>query len=48
VVLALDERNVPVEEISLARPSLDDVFLRATGHKIEADELVGAPARSQL
>jgi ABC-2 type transport system ATP-binding protein len=37
VVLALDERKVPVEEISLARPSLDDVFLRTTGKHLEED-----------
>jgi ABC-2 type transport system ATP-binding protein len=48
VVLALDERSIPVEEISLARPSLDDVFLRKTGHHMEADDLLGAPARSEL
>lgn len=40
VVLALDERKVPVEEISLARPSLDDVFLRTTGKHLEEDALV--------
>jgi ABC-2 type transport system ATP-binding protein len=48
VVLALDQRSIPVEEISLARPSLDDVFLLKTGHHMEADALLGAPARSQL
>jgi ABC-2 type transport system ATP-binding protein len=48
VVLALDEKGVPVEEVSLGRPTLDDVFLKATGHKMERDDLVGAPARSQL
>ena len=48
VVLALDERSIPVVEISLARPRLDDVFLLKTGHKIESDDLLGAPARSQL
>jgi ABC-2 type transport system ATP-binding protein len=37
VVLALDERSVPVEEITLARPSLDDVFLRTTGKHLEED-----------
>lgn len=37
VVLALGERNVPVEEITLARPSLDDVFLRTTGKHLEDD-----------
>jgi ABC-2 type transport system ATP-binding protein len=40
VVRALDEGGVPVEEITLARPTLDDVFLRKTGHHIEPqDEL---------
>ncbi len=48
IVLALDERSIPVEEISLARPRLDDVFLQKTGHKIESDDLLGAPARSEL
>jgi ABC-2 type transport system ATP-binding protein len=42
VVLALDERKVPVEEITLARPSLDDVFLRTTGRHLEAGEHAGA------
>jgi ABC-2 type transport system ATP-binding protein len=42
VVLALDERKVPVEEISLARPSLDDVFLRKTGHHLEEGDDGGA------
>jgi ABC-2 type transport system ATP-binding protein len=37
VVLALDERKVPVEEISLARPSLDDVFLQTTGRHLEEE-----------
>jgi len=44
VVLALDERKVPVEEISLARPSLDDVFLRTTGKHLEEDAQQGGAA----
>jgi ABC-2 type transport system ATP-binding protein len=36
IVRALDESNVQVEEISLARPTLDDVFLRKTGHHMES------------
>jgi len=45
VVLALDERKIPVEEIALARPSLDDVFLRKTGHHLEgAHAPEGGPA----
>ncbi len=48
IVRALDELGVPMEEISVSRPTLDDVFLRTTGHKMEQDDLLGAPARSQL
>ena len=49
VVLALSEKSVPVEEITLSRPSLDDVFLRTTGHKLEKDaQYMAAPARSEL
>jgi ABC-2 type transport system ATP-binding protein len=44
VVLALDERKVPVEEITLARPSLDDVFLRTTGHHLEDGTAEGGTA----
>jgi len=39
VVRALDERSIVVEEITLARPTLDDVFLRKTGHHMEAGEM---------
>jgi ABC-2 type transport system ATP-binding protein len=35
IVLMLDQAKVGVEEITLARPTLDDVFLRKTGHHIE-------------
>lgn len=31
----LDERGLPVEEASLRRPTLDDVFLQLTGHAAE-------------
>ena len=37
IVLLLDEASVQVEEVALSRPTLDDVFLRKTGHHIEAD-----------
>jgi ABC-2 type transport system ATP-binding protein len=39
VVRALDERSIVVEEISLARPTLDDVFLRKTGYHMEAGDM---------
>lgn len=38
IVRLLDESQVPVASITLARPTLDDVFLRATGHHLEVDE----------
>ena len=34
-VRLLDEAKVAVESITVASPTLDDVFLRATGHRIE-------------
>ncbi|MCU0307308.1 MAG: ATP-binding cassette domain-containing protein [Thermoleophilia bacterium] len=41
VVRAMDDAGVAVREIDLAEPSLDDVFLAATGRHLEGDE---APA----
>ena len=38
VVLLLNEANVPIEEVTLARPTLDDVFIRKTGHHMESEE----------
>jgi ABC-2 type transport system ATP-binding protein len=35
VVRLMDEAKIPVEQITVASPSLDDVFLRATGHRLE-------------
>jgi ABC-2 type transport system ATP-binding protein len=35
IVLLLDEAAIQVAEVSLAHPTLDDVFLRKTGHHIE-------------
>ncbi len=44
IVLALDESSVAVEEVTLARPTLDDVFLRKTGHHMEAHDVNLEPA----
>jgi ABC-2 type transport system ATP-binding protein len=44
IVRVLDESDVQVEEITLARPTLDDVFLRKTGHHIESHEHNVEPA----
>ncbi|MBF6599717.1 MAG: ATP-binding cassette domain-containing protein [Dehalococcoidia bacterium] len=38
IVLLLADASVPVREVTLAQPTLDDVFLRKTGHHLEADE----------
>ena len=38
IVVILTEASIPMEEVTLARPTLDDVFLRKTGHHLEADE----------
>jgi ABC-2 type transport system ATP-binding protein len=37
IVLALNEASLEVKEVTLAHPTLDDVFLRKTGHHIETD-----------
>jgi ABC-2 type transport system ATP-binding protein len=40
VVRALDDAGVAAEDIALRRPTLDEVFLRLTGH--HADEEAAA------
>lgn len=37
IVLGLDNASVRVGEVTLAHPTLDDVFLQKTGHHIEQD-----------
>ncbi len=45
VVRALDAAGIEVEDIGLRRPTLDEVFLRLTGHPAEArDERIEVPA----
>ncbi len=39
IVLALDEAGVEVGDVSIAQPSLDDVFLQATGRHLRAGEM---------
>ena len=43
IVLRLSEASIPMREVTLSRPTLDDVFLRMTGHHIEADRGLAAP-----
>ena len=38
IVLALDEAGIEVGDVAIARPSLDDVFLEATGHHLQVEE----------
>lgn len=45
VLRLLEGKGVGVSDIALSRPSLDDVFLRATGHSLRDEMAAGAPAR---
>jgi ABC-2 type transport system ATP-binding protein len=38
LVLLLDGASLQAKEVTLARPTLDDVFLRKTGHHLEAED----------
>jgi ABC-2 type transport system ATP-binding protein len=40
----LDAGDIAVAEIGLRRPTLDDVFMRLTGHAAETAEVTGDPA----
>ncbi len=44
IVRKLDEARVEIRELSFSAPSLDDVFLKHTGHKMRAEE-VRMPSR---
>jgi ABC-2 type transport system ATP-binding protein len=41
IVRRLDSAGISVGTISVARPSLDDVFLEATGRRLAVDESGG-------
>lgn len=45
IVRAFDAKGLRLSSINLSRPSLDDVFLKHTGHRIRAEELVKPPSR---
>lgn len=45
IVRAFDAGGIRLSSISLSRPSLDDVFLKHTGHRIRTEELVKPPSR---
>jgi ABC-2 type transport system ATP-binding protein len=46
VIRALEGRGIGVADIALSRPSLDDVFLRATGHSLKDEGTLTASTRS--
>ena len=43
VVRTLDEASLPFSNLRLARATLDDVFFKATGHRIEPGDQAGQP-----
>ncbi len=45
IVRAFDSASLRMSAISLSKPSLDDVFLKHTGHRIRTEELVRPPTR---
>ena len=44
IVLMMNEASVSMAEVTLARPTLDDVFLRKTGYHIESEAPAPTPA----
>jgi ABC-2 type transport system ATP-binding protein len=47
VVRDFDEAGVPIDDIGLRRPTLDDVFLALTGHAAELAEPAAAPVAAR-
>ncbi len=45
IVRAFDASGLRLSSINLSRPSLDDVFMKHTGHRIRAEELTKPPSR---
>jgi ABC-2 type transport system ATP-binding protein len=39
IVRTLDESKVPIAQLTLSRPTLDDVFVKHTGHKMRTEEV---------
>ena len=44
VVRAMDEATIPIVDIQLHKPTLDDVFLTLTGHSTDAEDAEPEPA----
>jgi ABC-2 type transport system ATP-binding protein len=47
LVGALEAQGLEVEQVTLSRPSLDDVYLEATGHAFREDGETPAPSRTR-
>jgi ABC-2 type transport system ATP-binding protein len=47
LVLLLDEASLVAREVTLARPTLDDVFLQKTGHRLEAEDAAAQRSTAQ-
>jgi ABC-2 type transport system ATP-binding protein len=45
IVRALDSIDIRLKSVTFSQPSLDDVFMKHTGRRIRAEELVKAPSR---
>ncbi len=45
IVRALDSSDIRITSVTFSQPSLDDVFMKHTGHRIRTEELVKAPSR---
>ncbi len=45
IVRALDSSDIRLSSVTFSQPSLDDVFMKHTGRRIRAEELVKAPSR---
>jgi hypothetical protein len=44
IVRRLEREQIPTGPISVARPTLDDVFLKATGRRLEGEDPTERPA----
>jgi ABC-2 type transport system ATP-binding protein len=44
IVRALDSSDIRLASVTFSSPSLDDVFIKHTGRRIRAEELVKAPS----
>ena len=48
VVRAMDDASIPILDIELHKPTLDDVFLSITGHAAEPDRPAGGKEESEV